>query len=216
MCCKAGWNLGVSSLPWRRGKGTVSRSKFILLVFRPSYLSTLSNRYWILLFQSGIPFWPLSFFLFQGLWSLQQASMLRKEARKLEERARKLETEGWRQMREAVVGSEVENLYGFLKGVASYPHPASSQPSIKKPCLSSSASITQSPLQESTGLEVSDPAGQATVSTSSAASPAPEADILAHMQPLRVQVGVQSAYTSAGLRVAKRACHPHGPPLVPM
>ena len=155
-------------------------------------------------------------FLFQGLWSLQQASVLRKEARKLEERAHELETEGWRQMREAVAGSEVENLYGLLKGVTSYPHPTSSHPPIKKPHLSPSATITSSPLQESTGPEVSDPADQATVSTSSAASPAPEVDILAHMQPLRVQVGVQSVYTSARWRVAKRAHQPHGPRLVPM
>ena len=136
--------------------------------------------------------------------------MLRKEAQKLEERARELETEGLRQMREAVAGSEAEGLYRLLKGVTSYP-PASSHPSIKKPHLSPSATITQSPLQESTGPEVSDPAGQATVSASSAATPAP-----AHMQPLRVQVGVQSAYTSARLRVAKRAHQPHGLPLVPM
>ena len=115
--------------------------------------------------------------------------MLRKEARKLEERAHELETEGWRQMREVVAGSETENLYGLLKGVTSYPHPASSQPLTKKPHLSPSATITLSPLQESTGPEVSDPAGQATVSASSAVSPAPEVDILAHMQPLRVQVG---------------------------
>ena len=93
-------------------------------------------------------------------------------------------------MREVVAGSEAENLYGLLKGVASYPCPASSQPLTKKPHLSPSATITPSPLQESTGPEVSDPVGQATVSASSAVSPAPEVDILAHMQPLRVQVGV--------------------------
>ena len=133
----------------------------------------------------------------------------------MEERAHELETEGWRQMREAVTGSEAENLYGLLKGVASYPHPASSQPPTKKPHFSPSATITQSALQESTGPEVSDPAGQATVSASSAVSPAPEVDILAHMQPLRVQVGEPSMCTSVGLRVAKRACQPHGPPLVP-
>ena len=115
--------------------------------------------------------------------------MLRKEAQKLEDRAHELETEGWRQMREAMAGSEVEGLYGLLKGVTSYPHPTSSHPSITKPHLSPSAIITQSPLQESTGPEVSDPVGQATVSASSAVFPAPEVDILAHMQPLRVQVG---------------------------
>ena len=107
----------------------------------------------------------------------------------MEERAHELETEGWRQMREAVAGSEAEGLYGLLKGVTSYPHPASSHPPINKPHLSPSTTITQSPLQESTGPEVSDPAGQATGSASSAATPAPEVDILAHMQPLKVQVG---------------------------
>ena len=128
-----------------------------------------------------------------------------------------LETERWRQMREEVAGSEAEGLCGLLKGVTSYPCSASSQPPIKKPHLSPSTTITQSPLQESTGPEVSDPAGQATVSASSAATPAPEVDIPAHMQPPRVQVGgVQSAYTIAGLRVTKRACQPHGLPLVPM
>ena len=88
----------------------------------------------------------------------------------MEERAHELETEGWRQMREAVAGSEAEGLYGLLKGVTSYPHPASSHPPINKPHLSPSATITQSPLQESTGPEVSDPAGQATGSASSAAT----------------------------------------------
>ena len=92
-------------------------------------------------------------------------------------------------MREAVAGSEAENLYELLKEVTSYPCPASSHPPTKKPHLSPSATITQSPLQESTGPEVSDPAGQTTMSSPSAASPAPEVDILAHMQPLRVQVG---------------------------
>ena len=131
-------------------------------------------------FNPAIHFDPF-LFLFQGLWSLQQASMLRKEARRLEERAHELETEGWRQMREVVAGSEAEGLYGLLKGVASYPHPASSHPPIKKPCLSPSATISQSPLQESTGPKVSGPTVQATVSASSAVTPAPEEDIPAHM-----------------------------------
>ena len=61
--------------------------------------------------------------------------MLRKEAWKLDERAHELETEGWRQMREAVAGSEAEGLYGLLKGVASYLCPTSSHPPIKKSCL---------------------------------------------------------------------------------
>ena len=115
--------------------------------------------------------------------------MLRKEAQKLEERAHELETKGWRQMREVMAGSEAEGLYGLLKGVMSYPHPALSQPPIKKPHLAPGATITQSPLQESTGPEASDHAGQATVPASPAATPAPEEDIPAHMQPVRVHVG---------------------------
>ena len=91
-------------------------------------------------------------------------------------------------MREAVAGSEAEGLYGLLKGVESYSCPVLSQPPIKKPHLGPSATIPQPPLQESTGPEASDPAGQATVSTSPAATPAPEEDIPAHIQPLRVQM----------------------------
>ena len=92
-------------------------------------------------------------------------------------------------MREAVAGSEVEGLYGLLRGVASYSHPVPSQPPIKKPCFASSTTISQPTLQESTGPEVSEPTGQATGPASSAVSPAQEEAISAHMQPLRVQVG---------------------------
>ena len=137
-------------------------------------------------FNLAIHFDPF-LFLSRGYGHCNKASILRKEAQMLEERAHELETEGWRQMREAVAGSEAEGLYGLLKGVTSYPHPASSHPPIKKPHLSPSTTITQSPLHKSTGPEVSDPVGQATVSASLAATP--EEDIPAHMQPLRVQVG---------------------------
>ena len=92
-------------------------------------------------------------------------------------------------MREVVAGSEAEGLYGLLKGVTSYPHPNTSHPPMKKPHLSPSSTTTQSPLLEPTGPDVSDPVGQATVSSPPVATPAPEEDIPAHMQPLRVQVG---------------------------
>ena len=143
--------------------------------------------------------------------------MLRKEVQRLEETAHELEMEGWRQMRAAVAGSEVEGLYGLLKGVASHPHPTTSHPPMKKPHLSpSSSTITQSTLQESTGPKVSDPLGQATGSTPLDVTPALEEDILANMQPLRVQVGVLGMCISAGWRVVKRAHQPHGPLLVPI
>ena len=114
---------------------------------------------------------------------------MQEEAWKLEERAKQLETEGWGKMREAVAGSEVEGLYGLLRGVTSYSHPVPYQTPIKKPCFAPSTTISQPPPQESTGPKVSEPAGQATGLASSAAPPAPEEAILAHMQPLRIQDG---------------------------
>ena len=92
-------------------------------------------------------------------------------------------------MREAVAGSEAEGLYGLLKAVALYSHPVPSQPPIKKPHFTSSTTISQPPPQESIGPEVSELAGQATGPASSAAPPAPEEAIPAHMQPSRIQVG---------------------------
>ena len=100
-----------------------------------------------------------------------------------------LETEGWGKIREAVVGSEVEGIYGLLRGVTLCSHLLLSQPPLKRSYLTPSSSVSQLPSQESTGPEASDPAGQATVSASPAATPAPEKDILAHMQPLRIQMG---------------------------
>ena len=89
----------------------------------------------------------------------------------------------------ALAGSEVEGFYGLLRGVTLYSRPLPSQPPLKRSHLTPSSTAPQLPLQESTGPEASDPAGQSTVSTSPAATPAPEEDIPAHMQPLRIQVG---------------------------
>ena len=106
---------------------------------------------------------------------------------KLEEEAQWLETDRWGKFREAVAGSEAEGFYGLLRGVTSCSH--CSQPLLQRSHLVPSSSISQPPPQESTGPEASDPAGQATVSAPPAATPAPEGDILAHMQPLRIQLG---------------------------
>ena len=92
-------------------------------------------------------------------------------------------------MREVVAGSEGEGLYGLLRRATSYSCPVPSQPPVKKPHFAPSTTISQPPPQESTALEVSEPAGQATGPTSSAVSPAPEEAIPAHMESLRVQVG---------------------------
>ena len=89
-----------------------------------------------------------------------------------------LETEGWEKMKEAAAGSEAEVLYGLLRGVTSHSHPLPSQPPLKNPCYASSTTISQPPPQESTGPEVSDPAGPASPAAPSAFA------IPAHMQPL--------------------------------
>ena len=103
--------------------------------------------------------------------------------------AQNLETEGWGKLREAIVGSEVEGLYGLLRGVTLCSCSLLSQPPPSQSCISPGSPIPQQPPQESTGPEVSGPAGPATVSTLSAAIPAPESDIPADMQPLRIQLG---------------------------
>ena len=100
-----------------------------------------------------------------------------------------METEGWGNLREAVMGSEVEGLYGLLRGVMSCSCLLPSQPPLKQSCLVPRSTTPLSPPHEPMGPEASDPTGQATVSASPAATPAPEGDILAHMQPLRVQMG---------------------------
>ena len=87
------------------------------------------------------------------------------------------------------MGSEAEGLYGLLRGVTSCSHPLLFTPPVKKSHLVPSSPISQPPSQGSTGPDASDPAGQATMSASSAATPAPEGVILAHMQPLRIQLG---------------------------
>ena len=125
---------------------------------------------------------------FQGLRLLHQASQKREEAQKLEEEVQQLEMEGWGNMREAVAGSEVEGIYGLLRGVKSCSCLLLSQPPLKISLIPSSC-ISQPPSQESTGPEASDPVGQAMVSVSPAAAPAPKEDILAHIQPLRIQMG---------------------------
>ena len=105
---------------------------------------------------------------------LQGDSLLWEEAQRLEQRAQQLETEGWRKMKEAVAGSEVEGHYGLLRGVTSCSHPHPFQPPLKKPCFAPSTTISQPPPQEYTGPEVSDPADQVTGPASPAASSAPE------------------------------------------
>ena len=147
---------------------------------------------------------------------LQHASLKREEAKQLEAEAQHLETEGMGKLREAIMGSEAEGFYRLLRGVTLHSHPLPSQPPPSRACLSPSSPASQQSPQESAGPEVSGHVGPATVSASVAATPAPESDILADMQPHRIQLGVPRECISAGLRAAKRAHQPHRQPSVPM
>ena len=137
------------------------------------------------------------------------------EAQKLEERAHQLETEGWEKMREVVAGSEVEGLYGLLKGVASYSHPVPSQPPIKKPHFASSTTISQPPPQESTGPEVPEPADQVIGPASPAVPKFQWRPFQPTCNPSEFKLGALKGYISARLKIAKRVHEPHGPLSVP-
>ena len=63
----------------------------------------------------------------QGLRLLQEASIKREMAKKLEAKAESMETMGWGKVREAVMGLEAESLYGLLRGVTSHSHHLMSQ-----------------------------------------------------------------------------------------
>ena len=120
---------------------------------------------------------------------LQCASLKREEARRLEAEAQQLETEGWGKLREAMMGSEAEGFYGFLRGVTLCSRLLPSQPPPSCAHLSPSSPAPQQSPQESTGPEVSGPVGPTSISAPAAAIPAPESDIPADMQPLRIQLG---------------------------
>ena len=129
------------------------------------------------------------FFFFQGLGLLQRASKLKAEARRLEEEAQRLEVEGWQKLQEAVAGSEAEGFYGFLRGVTTHSSPLPSPPPPKKPRPAPSSTISQPTPQDPKGPEAPDPADQAAGPSSPAVPIASKEAILAHMQPLRIQVG---------------------------
>ena len=83
----------------------------------------------------------------QGLRLLQGASEKREEARKLEAEAENMETEGWGKLREAMMESKVEGLYGLLRGVALHCHHILSNPLHPDPTLTPSLLFPKSPLK---------------------------------------------------------------------
>ena len=84
----------------------------------------------------------------QGLRLLQGASEKREEARRLEVEAEKMEAEGWEKLREAIMGSKAEGLYGLLRGVTSSSHHILSKPPPCQSHLSPGPSASPQPPQE--------------------------------------------------------------------
>ena len=79
------------------------------------------------------------------------------EAHRLEMAAQEIETKGLEKVEAAVAGSEVEGLYGLLRGVMSHPSISIASPSHKKAHNTPSATVSHLPPQESTGPEISGP-----------------------------------------------------------
>ena len=186
-----------SPCPDRGSKRPVSRGKYIPLPFSHFTFPFLSlvclfatnSSLTILMFRLLLAF--SSFFVGFETAPRSWACKIGKRHRRLEMEAQQLEMDrGVGKLRETITGSEVEGLYGLLRGVTSCaPTCSLSQPPPSWSHLSPGSPISQQPPQESTGPEVSGPAGQATVSAPSAATPAPESNIPADMQLLRIQLG---------------------------
>ena len=113
--------------------------------------------------------------------------------------------EGLGKVAVAVAGSEVEGLYGLLRGAIL--HPPYPQPHIPLRKLTTSCL----PPQEPTGVtpEASDPVTKMVEQALEAASPASEEALPANMQPLCIQFGASKGCTDAGLKVAQRGHQPH-------
>ena len=156
-----------------------------------------------------------SFFFFQGLELLQQASQLWEEVQKLEERAQQLETEGWGKMREAVAGSEAEGLYGLLRRVTLCIHPHPSQPPLKNLILLPAPPSPNHPLSSPQDLKSLSLQIRLQVLPLQLLPKLQRRPFQPTCNPSEFRLGALKGYISAGLKTAKRAHQPHRPPFVP-
>ena len=140
-------------------------------------------------FWSATPSFPFLSFILQGLNLLKQTSSLCKEAHKLESEAQHLETEGLEKLEVAVTGSEVEGLYGLLRGAIVHSSLSTSSPPPKKTHLAPFSFIPHLLPQEPKEPEASVSAEWALESTSSTAPSLLKREIPAKMQPLHIQLG---------------------------
>ena len=105
--------------------------------------------------------------------------------------------------------SEVEGLYGLLRGVVSHSSLPTSSPPPKKTHHAPPFTISHLPPQESKEPEASVPVEQALESTSSTAPSVLEGEIPANMQPLCIQLGgdQKSIQMSEGCREGPSISH---------
>ena len=124
---------------------------------------------------------------------LKRASSLKEEAHRLEEEVQCIEMawSGEVEVAVAVAGSEVEGLYGLLKGAISHPSISSAPPPPKKAHHTPSATVSHPPPQEPTCVtpKASDPATKIVEQALEAAYLASEEALPANMQPLHLQLG---------------------------
>ena len=88
-----------------------------------------------------------------------------------------------------MTGSEVEGLYGLLRGAVLHSSLPTSSPPPKKTHHAPSSTISHPPPQESKEPKASVPAEQALEPTSSTATSVLDGEIPADMQPLCIQLG---------------------------
>ena len=99
-----------------------------------------------------------------------------------------METEGLEKMEVVVTGSEVEGLYGLLRGAVAYSSLSTSSPPPKKTHHAPFSFISHLPPHESKEPEASVSAEQTLESTSSTAPSVLEGEIPANMQPIHIQL----------------------------
>ena len=165
--------------------------------------------------ESSLHDWWIPVFFFQGLDLLKRASSLT-------EKAQQLENEGLEKIEVAVAGSEVEGLYGLLRGAISHFPLSSGPPPPKRTGHTPTTTISHPLPQEPKGAvpEASDPpiegVKQAPEAVSPAAPEALEVAIPPTWHPFAYSWGALRGCTSARFRVAKRGHQPHMPQSVPM
>ena len=125
-----------------------------------------------------------------------------------------MESEGWEKIGAAVAGSEVEGLYGLLRGVVAQSLVSHVPPPSKKCHHAPTYTVSKLPPQEPEGvpeasMHTGDRSFMAPEVPPSAASLALEEALPFNMQPFCLQLGVLKECANAGLKVAKRGHQPY-------